>query len=84
MQRTSAACAPGGGVPIPSETVVARAVVRLVPLRKWCAYPSTATGARCGAGLLRWPARVRLYVHGPGTLHVHGKTKTGVAGVEAR
>ena len=61
----------------PSDTVVARAVVRLASLRRWCAYPSTAAGARCGAGLLRWPARVRLYVHGPGTLHVHEKKRGG-------
>ena len=81
MQRTLGACAPGGGEP-PSDTVVARAVVRLASLRRWCAYPSTAAGARCGAGLLRWPARVRLYVHGP--VHCMCRKKNGVAGVEAR
>ena len=35
----------------PSVTAVARTVVRLAPLWRWCAYPSTATGVRCGAGL---------------------------------
>ena len=61
----------------PSVTVVARTVVRLAPLWRWCAYPSTATGARCGAGLLRWPARVRLRAWA--LLHVHAKNSGRLA-----